>query len=181
MSPAHCSLLQLEESHSLASLCYLTAKVIIWCSLGCSKAPWEIRSATKISQGLLTKDPIWGIGSWLLISPALVSEPPQCLSCFWSGRPLLSSCWRLAHLPFRPDPFNVGGTSWARADLQRKEEAGTPELPRKCFLHAVMVTVQKEEQRKLCIWRSLPCSDSNPFCYSSKHGLRPLCGCSTAA
>lgn len=40
-------------------------------------------------------------------------------------------------------------TSWARADLERKEEARSPELPKKAFHTALMVTTQKGEQRKL--------------------------------
>lgn len=127
----------------------------------------------KDQSGALTKDPIWGIGSWLLISPVLVPEPPWCLLCFWSGRSLLSSAdvWHiflsgLARLMLgRTDE-----QSWARADLERKEEAGRPELPGNALCTAVIVTTQKGEQRKLCIWRNLPCSDRDPFSCSSKRG-----------
>lgn len=89
----------------------------------------------KDQSGALTKDPIWGIGSWLLTSPVLVSEPPQCVSCFWSRRPLLGRCRCLAHLPFRPDPFNAGENKLSQSWPAEEGRGRETWVAQKCFLH----------------------------------------------
>lgn len=73
-----------------------------------------------VSWGLaLTKDPIWGIFSLiLLIFASSCFRAAKCPSSFWSGGSLLSSCRCLTHLFFSPDTARAGDSSWARTELE---------------------------------------------------------------
>lgn len=72
-------------------------------------------------------------------------------------------------------------TNGARADLERKEEAARPELPKNPFRTAVRVASWEGEQEMLCIWKSLLCLGRDLLFCGSKHGLSPACGCGTGA
>lgn len=88
--------------------------------------------------GALIKDPYWGIGSWLFISPVLVSEPPRCLSCFWSGRSLLSTRRHLAHLLSGLTHLMLGRTGEHKLSQSWPGEEGRGRetwVAQKCFPH----------------------------------------------